>query len=34
MVPTAHGTPAEAGLLDVVWTTRRAAAFDEWCQGS
>lgn len=31
MVPTEHGTPAVAALLEIVWTARRAAAYDEAC---
>lgn len=31
MTPTAHGTPAVAALLEIIWTGRRAAAFDEAC---
>jgi hypothetical protein len=32
VVRTEHGTPAEGGLLDVLWTGRREDAFDEGCR--
>jgi hypothetical protein len=33
MVPTEHGRPAAGALLELVWTARRAEAFDERCHG-
>jgi hypothetical protein len=31
VVPTEHGTPALAGLLDMLWSGRRANEFDQAC---
>lgn len=32
VVPTQHGTPAEGGLLDVLWARHRANEFDQMCR--
>jgi hypothetical protein len=35
VIRTEHGTAADhgvGGLLEVIWSTRRAAAFDEACR--
>lgn len=31
VVRTEHGSPAKGGLLDVLWSGRRADAFDQGC---
>jgi hypothetical protein len=31
VIRTEHGTALIGGLLTVIWSTRRAAAFDEGC---